>query len=755
MHVYQEVFFPHVENQAVRAIDLSTQVILSQTDVVKPRAVDINDNVQLSDEVREQCNIAEERVREARPLEQVIEEFISLLQTRLDCSDPADFQLVTDGQLHLRQVLHPESVRHQLVLPSSLFSFFDLRKEFARFYNADSVPNTVADMLNYLSLDADNSAEFISRQLQNMASIVCRMLNDGHKFTQPEVVLQRLEPGICSKGDTIESGCVARARGLPWQSSDQDIAEFFRGLNIVKGGVALCLTGMGRRNGEALIRFESAEHRDMALRRHRHHIGQRYIEVYRATGEDFVNVAGGNNDEAQAFLSRGGQVIVRMRGLPYDCTAKQIIDFFGQNDPPIQVLTDSDEGIMFVKKPDGRATGDAFVLFASEEAADRALAKHRETIGARYIELFRSSTAEVQQVLNRTMDTHNRNAQFIIQLQQQQQQQQQQQTGPQMPSPTSANSPLLANISQVPLLPPPLLQSQTASLGSRKDCIRLRGLPYEAQVEHILDFLGEYAKNIIYHGVHMIYNAQGQPSGEAFIQMDSEQSAFICAAHRHHRYLVINKKQRYIEVFQCSLEDMLPVLQGLQVQQSSSPVGGLTTPRPGLGGLPIPRWPSEISPFGAAATTTGVASQFSSLAGLPAGLFYPSPGAPVTANAFSTRSAAPGAASIPSPRVSPTSPLAPLSPITSLSPISPLAFMPPSISSITSMASLTPMPSISSPLAPILLPAHAAHAAHYAPAGSYPAVAAATVHQAQQAQALRLMPQHDAYVGLYTSTAQC
>lgn len=38
---------------------------------------------------------------------------------------------------------------------------------------------------------------------------------------------------------------------------------------------------------------------------------------------------------------------------------------------------------MFVKKPDGRATGDAFVLFASEEAADRALAKHRETIGAR------------------------------------------------------------------------------------------------------------------------------------------------------------------------------------------------------------------------------------------------------------------------------------------------------------------------------------------------------------------------------------
>ena len=33
----------------------------------------------------------------------------------------------------------------------------------------------------------------------------------------------------------------------------------------------------------------------------------------------------GNNKEAQQFLSRGGQVIIRMRGLPYDCTAKQVV----------------------------------------------------------------------------------------------------------------------------------------------------------------------------------------------------------------------------------------------------------------------------------------------------------------------------------------------------------------------------------------------------------------------------------------------
>lgn len=87
----------------------------------------------------------------------------------------------------------------------------------------------------------------------------------------------------------------------------------------------MCLSAQGRRNGEALVRFMSQEHRDMALKRHKHHIGNRYIEVYRASGEDFLSVAGGAHNEAQAFLSKGAQVIIRMRGLPYDCTAKQVV----------------------------------------------------------------------------------------------------------------------------------------------------------------------------------------------------------------------------------------------------------------------------------------------------------------------------------------------------------------------------------------------------------------------------------------------
>lgn len=48
--------------------------------------------------------------------------------------------------------------------------------------------------------------------------------------------------------------------------------------------------------------------------------------------------------------------------------------------------------------------------------------------------------------------------------------------------------------------------------------------------------------------------------------MDSEQAAHVCAQQKHHRYMMFGKKQRYIEVFQCSGDDMQMVLQGATFQ---------------------------------------------------------------------------------------------------------------------------------------------------------------------------------------------
>jgi epithelial splicing regulatory protein 1/2 len=76
-------------------------------------------------------------------------------------------------------------------------------------------------------------------------------------------------------------------------------------------------------------------------------------------------------------------------------------------------------------------------------------------------------------------------------------------------------------------------------------------------------YYGVGCKNEKKHGIlTLINNSQGQFNGEAFIQMDSETAAFSSAQQKHHKYMMFGKKQRYIEVFQCSGDDMNMVLNG-------------------------------------------------------------------------------------------------------------------------------------------------------------------------------------------------
>lgn len=45
--------------------------------------------------------------------------------------------------------------------------------------------------------------------------------------------------------------------------------------------------------------------------------------------------------------------------------------------------------------------------------------------------------------------------------------------------------------------------------------------------------------------------------------MDSESASFNAAAHKNNKYMFFNGKKRYIEVLQCSGEDMNQILLGL------------------------------------------------------------------------------------------------------------------------------------------------------------------------------------------------
>jgi epithelial splicing regulatory protein 1/2 len=59
--------------------------------------------------------------------------------TRSLSLDPnsSNFRIVTDGQLPLRQCLHPEASAKDINLPAYYWRFSDLRKEYVRFKTGD------------------------------------------------------------------------------------------------------------------------------------------------------------------------------------------------------------------------------------------------------------------------------------------------------------------------------------------------------------------------------------------------------------------------------------------------------------------------------------------------------------------------------------------------------------------------------------------------------------------------------------------
>uniref|UniRef100_A0A668AUG1 Epithelial splicing regulatory protein 2 n=1 Tax=Myripristis murdjan TaxID=586833 RepID=A0A668AUG1_9TELE len=473
------------------------------------------DTLELTDECKEETGLDLDDFLQAEPLDKILQQFQQTVLSELKALGRTSYTLCINSPLIIRQALHPEASKKNLVLPECFFSFVDLRKEFHKCCpNAGPVQKlSLPSMLEYVGLPPVSEQVTGVREVRNMVQLMLHILAEPYSNS--------------SKTEPVDSETVIRARGLPWQSSDQDIARFFKGLNIAKGGVALCLNAQGRRNGEALVRFINPEHRDLALERHKHHMGSRYIEVYKATGEEFLKIAGGTSNEVAQFLSKENQVIIRMRGLPFTATPQDVLAFLGPESP----VTDATEGLLFVKYPDGRPTGDAFVLFSCEEYAQNALKKHKQILGKRYIELFRSTAAEVQQVLNRYMST-----------------------------------PLISTLPPPPIVPVPVLATPPflPTSSNTRDCVRLRGLPYTAAIEDILEFMGEHTIDIKPHGVHMVLNQQGRPSGDAFIQMKSSDKAFMVAQKCHKKTM----KDRYVEVFQCSTEEMSIVLMGGTLNRS-------------------------------------------------------------------------------------------------------------------------------------------------------------------------------------------
>ncbi|KAG8579225.1 hypothetical protein GDO81_010764 [Engystomops pustulosus] len=101
---------------------------------------------------------------------------------------------------------------------------------------------------------------------------------------------------------------------------------------------------------------------------------------------------------AREKMSEGGEgYVVKVRGLPWSCSTEEIENFFSES----KILNGSC-GVHFIYTREGRPSGEAFVEFESEEDLNIGLKKDRETMGHRYVEVFKSNSVEMDWVLKHT-----------------------------------------------------------------------------------------------------------------------------------------------------------------------------------------------------------------------------------------------------------------------------------------------------------------------------------------------------------------
>ncbi|XP_043709441.1 heterogeneous nuclear ribonucleoprotein H-like [Telopea speciosissima] len=198
---------------------------------------------------------------------------------------------------------------------------------------------------------------------------------------------------------------VVRLRGLPFNCTDVDIFKFFAGLDIVD---VLLVNKSGHFSGEAFVIFAGLMQAEVALQRDHFNMGHRYVEVFRCKKQDYYNAVAaevnyeGFNDNgyrgspppprAKKSVDKDQleyTEILKLRGLPFSATKAQILDFFGEFG-----LTEN--RIHIACRSDGKATGEAYVEFASAVEAKKAMCKDKMTIGSRYIELFPSTADDAR-----------------------------------------------------------------------------------------------------------------------------------------------------------------------------------------------------------------------------------------------------------------------------------------------------------------------------------------------------------------------
>ncbi|CAI9780854.1 unnamed protein product [Fraxinus pennsylvanica] len=171
--------------------------------------------------------------------------------------------------------------------------------------------------------------------------------------------------------------------------------------------------------------------------------------------------------------------VVRVRGLPFNCSDVDIFKFFAGLD-----IVD-----VFLVNKDGRFSGEGFVVFAGPMQAELALQRDRQNMGRRYVEVFRCKRQEYYHAIA-----------------------------------TEVNEGAYGSIDYHGTSSPPRRKkSPDKNNMEYTEILKLRGLPYSVKKSEIVKFFGDF--NIPDDKIQIALRSDGKATGEAYVEFTSAEEA--------------------------------------------------------------------------------------------------------------------------------------------------------------------------------------------------------------------------------------
>lgn len=149
--------------------------------------------------------------------------------------------------------------------------------------------------------------------------------------------------------------------------------------------------------------------------------------------------------------------IMQVKGLLWSCTAQDLLQFFSE-------CRIHEKGIHFTVDGLGRQTGQAFIELEHEQDVSKALEKHRQYLGPRYVEVYEISNSDAEAILKKAVHAPAENG-----------------------------------------------------------VVRIRGLPFSSTEADIVQFFSDL--DIVENGITIVTDRKGRNSGEAFVQFSSQEAA--------------------------------------------------------------------------------------------------------------------------------------------------------------------------------------------------------------------------------------